>query len=96
MSSARASAPHSGRTADWSETIGEWSDTISETINERPLGAMAAAAVVGFIAGGGARSRLGFALLTIAGKSFARQEAFNFFFRRMTDYESQARNTGDR
>jgi hypothetical protein len=54
----------------------EWD--IGEYISEEPLTALAIAGGVGFILGGGANSRIGLALLTIAGRIALRGAATSF------------------
>jgi len=51
---------------------------IGEYIREEPLTSLAIAGGVGFIFGGGARSRIGLALLTIAGRIALRGAATSF------------------
>ncbi len=51
---------------------------IVEYIREEPLTSLAIAGAVGFILGGGARSRIGLALLTIAGRIAMRGVATSF------------------
>jgi hypothetical protein len=46
---------------------------LSESIRQRPVPALVLAAGAGFILGGGLRSRLGTALMLLAGKTIARE-----------------------
>lgn len=51
---------------------------IVEYVKEQPLTALAIGGGVGFIFGGGAKSRIGLALLTLVGRSALRGAATNF------------------
>jgi hypothetical protein len=53
--------------------------TWTEIVKEDPILFLSVAAVAGFVVGGGARSRGGIALLTMAGKFAAREMLADFF-----------------
>jgi hypothetical protein len=59
---------------------------IGEYVREEPLTALAIASGVGFILGGGARSRLGLALLTIVGRIALRGAATDLIVGLVTGY----------
>lgn len=64
--------------ADADERLRRRERDIGEYVREEPLTALAIAGGVGFILGGGARSRIGLALLTIAGRIALRGAASSF------------------
>ena len=67
----------------------------SRLVTERPLTALVVAAGAGFIVGGGARSRLGLAMLGIAARIGIRQATVNFI-KQVTNHERAGRNSPDR
>ncbi len=64
--------------ADAAERLRLRERDIAEYAREEPLTALAIAGGLGFIMGGGARSRIGLALLTIAGRIAVRGAAADF------------------
>jgi hypothetical protein len=64
--------------ADADERLRRRERDIGEYIREEPLTALAIAGAVGFVLGGGANTRLGLALLTVAGRIAMRGAATNF------------------
>ena len=66
---------------------------IGEYIKEEPLTALAIASGVGFIFGGGAKSRIGLALLTLVGRIALRGAATSFIVGLVTgDHDNDRQN----
>jgi hypothetical protein len=64
---------------------------IGEYIREEPLTSLAIASGVGFIIGGGANSRIGLALLSLAGRIALRGAATNFIVDLVTGRQDNQR-----
>ena len=69
---------------------------IGEYIREEPLTSLAIAGGVGFVLGGGANSRIGLALLTIAGRIALRGAATSFIVDLVTGNHGNERPNRDR
>jgi hypothetical protein len=69
--------------------------TLTERIRERPLLALGLAGLVGFVMGGGARSRTGTAILMLLGRVWLRRTATDAITGVITGYGSPKPNGAD-
>jgi hypothetical protein len=65
---------------------------LSDRIREQPLLALGVGALFGFVAGGGASTRTGMAMLLLLGRIAAREVASNAISRAVSEYDSARRS----
>jgi hypothetical protein len=67
---------------------------LSDRIREQPLLSLGVGVLCGFVAGGGASTRTGMAILISLGRIAAREAASSAFSRMVSDYDNASRRSG--
>jgi uncharacterized protein (DUF1786 family) len=66
--------------------------TLTDRVRERPLLSLGVASLIGFVMGGGASSRVGAAMLVLAGRIWLRRTATDALTNALTGYGRTKRN----
>jgi|GEM_PF-5279597 hypothetical protein len=71
------------------EPVPQWFLWCNREVHRQPLAALTAAAAVGFVLGGGLRSRIGRGLIVLAGRSVVRSAVYGFIAGLVEDHGSR-------